>query len=108
MYEDQAVTARAHVAARAVDVVPVPCYDWRITPGSITREMSEQSMRSFLDAVDASLEVLQQVPGAAEARIAQLLSNDMPHLHPGAAHGCGTRDTSSQLLERLPALIDAR
>ncbi len=105
LYEDQEVTARAHVAARAVDVVPVPCYDWRITPGSITREMSEQSMRSFLDAVDASLDVLQQVPGAAEARIAQLLSNDIP-MYIRALPRVRDEGYESQLLDRLPALID--
>lgn len=78
LYEDQEVTARAFAAADRIDLVRSFAYDWRIRPGSITREATERSIGAFFDAITLSLDALDTVPGARAARASQVLSSDVP------------------------------
>lgn len=78
LYEDQEVTARAFAAADRVDLVSSFAYEWRVRPGSITREATERSIGAFFVAIALSLDALDGVPGARAARASQVLSNDVP------------------------------
>lgn len=104
LYEDQDVTASAHVAAKAVDVVTEPTYVWRHRAQSITREFSGFSMHGFMDAVDTSLDILDAVPGARRERARQVLSNDMPH-YVRALPRVADSAYADALFERLPQLL---
>jgi len=104
VYEDQDVTASAHVAARAVDVVTEKNYVWRHRPRSITREFSAHTMHGFMDAVETSLRILDAVPGARRERARQVLSNDMPH-YVRQLPRVGDPAYEAALAERLPALL---
>lgn len=55
LYEDGPTSIRAHACAKAVDLVAVPIYYWRLRDG-VTKSLSQQSedQRFFVDRIHAS------------------------------------------------------
>lgn len=81
-YEDQPVSAGAYLAARAFDVVPDRLVNWRIRPDGLSISQQVRDLRDLqnrLESLEATLRVLRPDRGAYNARLAQLLNNDLPH-----------------------------
>lgn len=97
LYEDQIVAQLMHARARRFDVVPDVVAHWRVRADgtSITqREAQPDVLRDCLAAMDAGLRVLEATghQRAAQARIRQILTMDLPRLagiagtHPSDAY----------------------
>ncbi len=85
LYEDQIVAQRMYAQARRFDVVPDVVAQWRVRADgtSITqREAQLEVLRDCLTAMDGGLRVLESSghPRAAQARVRQILSMDLPRL----------------------------
>ena len=83
LYEDQAVSSRAYVAAASFDVLAKVLYNWRFRDdrSSISQQTADvRDLRARLNAAYQSLAELDR-PGfsrAREVRLAHYLSNDFP------------------------------
>jgi CDP-glycerol glycerophosphotransferase (TagB/SpsB family) len=103
--EDQMLSAQAAVHATAIDAVPTVAYNYRVRGGSTMSTLDGALMKAFFHAIETSQEILSAVPGAAEARLVQVLSNDMPRYVRAAI---AVRDEAylDTLLERLPPMLE--
>ena len=92
LYEDQAVSSRAYVAATSFDVLAKVLYNWRFRDdrSSISQQTADvRDLRARLNAAYQSLAELDR-PGfarAREVRLAHYLSNDFPLSIKAAQHG---------------------
>lgn len=84
LYEDQPVSMEAFAKARAFDVLPTVGVHWRVRGDRSSLSQSSATVKNLAEhneAVRVSLAALRENghPAAADARVLQLLANNMPH-----------------------------
>ncbi len=77
---DQIVTARAYRDANGIDISGVVTYNWRRQESSISQgQVTPQAVHARFDAIDAVLELLEDLPEVRAERALQYLRYNVPN-----------------------------
>ncbi|MET0930335.1 MAG: glycosyltransferase family A protein [Aeromicrobium sp.] len=103
---DQIVTARAYRDARGIDISGVMTYNWRRMETSISQgQVTPHAVHARFDAIDAVLELLEDLPEVRAERALQYLRYNVPNSVLKLERA--DDDYLDALIERVPRVVAA-